>query len=104
MATNVRYGAAEHERFANEVRRESFCVLRDHLDRTALRAWGETFAPLLEANVKTAADDPNRGPQRFYVTLPFAGAFADPRIVFDPDVLAICARLVGDDMVMCQLA
>src|SRR5438270_921233 len=104
MTTSGRFSAAEHDRFADDVRRESFCVLRGQLDRDVLRAWGEAFRPLLEANVKSAADDPNRGPQRFYVTLPFSGVFADPRIVFDPDVLAICARLVGDDMVMCQLA
>ncbi len=99
-----RYDAAALDGFAGEVRRDSFCVLREHLDRDALRAWADAFAPLLAAHIATTADDPNRGPQRFYVTLPFAGVFADPRVVFDPDVLAICARLVGDDMVMCQLA
>lgn len=99
-----RYDAAALDRFADEVRRESYCVLRGHFDPALVRAWNEAFAPLLEQNVRTAADDPNRGPQRFYVTLPFAGVFADPRIVFDPDVLAICAQLVGEDLVMCQLA
>lgn len=100
----MRYDAAALDRFADEVRRESWCVLRDQLDPALLRAWNDAFRPLLEENVRTAADDPNRGPQRFYVTLPFHGVFADPRIVFDPDVLAICERLVGADMVMCQLA
>jgi hypothetical protein len=105
MATATgRYDAAALDGFADEVRRESFCLLRDHLDGDVLRAWAAAFRPLLEENVATSADDPNRGPQRFYVTLPFAGVFADPRIVFDPDVLAICDRIVGPDMVMCQLA
>jgi len=99
-----RYDAAALDRFADEVRRESYCVLRSQFDPALVRAWNEAFRPLLEENVRTAADDPNRGPQRFYVTLPFTGVFADPRIAFDPDVLAICARLVGEDMVMCQLA
>jgi ectoine hydroxylase-related dioxygenase (phytanoyl-CoA dioxygenase family) len=102
--TTGRYDADALDRFAEDVRRESFCVLRGQLDRDVLQAWAEAFGPLLEANVKTAADDPNRGPQRFYVTLPFAGVFADARAVFDPDVLAVCERLVGADMVMCQLA
>ena len=103
MATG-RYDGTALDGFAEDVRRDSFCVLREHLDRAALSRWAEAFAPLLDAHVSVAADDANRGPQRFYVTLPFAGVFADPRIVFDPDVLAICSRLVGDDMVMCQLA
>ncbi len=104
MAT--RYDETTLDRFAAEVRRESVCVLRGQLDRGALRAWGEAFAPLLDAHVRAAAasGEQNRGAARYYVTLPFNGPFADPRIVFDPDVLAICARLVGDDMVMCQLA
>ncbi|HEY0613063.1 MAG TPA: phytanoyl-CoA dioxygenase family protein [Candidatus Elarobacter sp.] len=104
MTTTGRYGDREHERFAEDVRRESFCVLRGHLDRELLRGWADAFAPLLDEHRKTAADDPNRGRERFYVTLPFAGVFANDRVVFDPDVLAICDRLVGPDMVMCQLA
>ena len=60
--------------------------------------------PLLRDHVATAVDDANRGPARYYVTLPFAEPFADPRVVFDPDVLAICRRLVGDTMVMCEFA
>ncbi len=99
-----RYTPEELDRFADEVRRESYCVLRDHFDRDLMRAWADAFRPLLEENIATSADDPNRGTQRFYVTLPFSGVFADPRVAFDPDVLAICDRLVGPDMVMCQLA
>ncbi|HEY0395092.1 MAG TPA: phytanoyl-CoA dioxygenase family protein [Candidatus Elarobacter sp.] len=104
VTTTGRYSTDDHERFAADVRRESFCVLRGHFGRDVLGAWSDAFAPLLDEHRKTAADDPNRGPERFYVTLPFAGVFADTRIIFDPDVLAICARLVGDDMVICQLA
>jgi len=104
MTAAGRYTAAEHDALAEEVRRESFGVLRAHLDRDLVRAWSDAFRPLLDAHVATTADDPNRGPQRYYVTLPFAGVFADPRVVFDADVLAICDRLVGPDMVMCQLA
>ena len=83
MSTAVgRYAPEQLDRFADEVRRESYCVLRHHLNRDLVRAWADAFAPLLDAHVATTADDPNRGPQRFYVTLPFAGVFADPRIVF----------------------
>ncbi|MFN2461144.1 MAG: phytanoyl-CoA dioxygenase family protein [Candidatus Velthaea sp.] len=89
---------------ADEVRRSSYCVLRNHVDRALLAAWSEAFVPLLEANVRANRGRENRGAERYYVTLPFRGVFADPRIAFDPDVLALCERLVGPDMVMCQLA
>jgi hypothetical protein len=104
--TTGRYDAATLDRYAQEVRDESFCVLRGQLDPGVVRGWAAAFAPLLDAQVRAARarGEQNRGVERYYVTLPFAGPFADPRIVFDPDVLAICARLVGEDMVMCQLA
>ena len=92
------------ERYADEVRRDSFCVLRAHIAPALVDAWNAAFLPLLRDHVATAVDDANRGPARYYVTLPFAEPFADPRVVFDPDVLAICRRLVGDTMVMCQFA
>ena len=46
----------------------------------------------------------NRGPARYYVTLPFIKPFADPCIYEDEDVLAIVYELVGAGAVMCQLA
>lgn len=100
----TRLDAGTLDRLAEAVRNESFCVLRGHLDPVRLRRWNAAFGPLLEAHVRDPSDDPNRGPRRYYVTLPFAGLFADPQIVFDADILAICARVVGEEMVMCQLA
>ena len=46
----------------------------------------------------------NRGPARYYVTLPFAAPFADPLVFEDEDVLAVVQRLVGDDAQLHQLA
>jgi hypothetical protein len=100
----MRYSAAEHDVFAREFNRDGLVVLRAHFDRELLRAWAREFEPLLEAGIARDAADPNRGPQRFYVTLPFCGVFADPAIYEDPDVLAIVERVAGPDPVMCQLA
>src|SRR5205085_5747147 len=62
------------------------------------------FEPLLDAHIRGESDNPNRGSQRFYVTLPFAGTFANRAMFEDDDVLAIVERVVGPDPVMCQLA
>lgn len=99
-----RYSAAEIEAFAEEVRREGFCILRKHFSPELIAAWREAFAPLLEAHVAREGHKQNRGPARYYVTLPFHQPFADPRIYEDEDVLGVCARLVGADMQLCQLA
>lgn len=100
----MRYTAAEHDAFARDFNRDSLVVLKEHIPRAKLERWREAFAPLLQAQVEKEKDDPNRGAQRFYVTLPFTGLFADPEIYADPDILAIVERVAGPDAVLCQLA
>lgn len=99
-----RYGADELDAFAEEVRREGFCILRRHFGPELIAAWREAFAPLLEAHIAREGHRLNRGPARYYVTLPFREPFADPRVYEDEDVLGVCTRLVGEDMQLHQLA
>jgi ectoine hydroxylase-related dioxygenase (phytanoyl-CoA dioxygenase family) len=100
----MRYSQTEIEVFTQAVLADGFCILPEHFPRAALDVWREAFAPLLETHIAREGHLENRGPARYYVTLPFAGPFADPAIFEDDDVLAICERLVGEDLVMCQLA
>lgn len=100
----MRYTAAEHDAFARDFNRDSLVLLKGHFPRDKLARWREAFQPLFEAQVEKDKDDPNRGAQRFYVTLPFQGIFADPEIYEDPDVLVIVERVAGPDPVLCQLA
>jgi len=100
----VRFSAHQLDALASAFNRDGIVVLRDHFDADVLRAWYRDFQPLLEAHVRGEQDNPNRGSQRFYVTLPFAGTFANPTLFEDDDVLAIVERVVGPDPVMCQLA
>jgi hypothetical protein len=99
-----RYRKSEIEEFTEAVLRDGFCVLREHFARETLASWRATFTPLLEEHIAREGHLQNRGPGRYYVTLPFAPPFADPSIYEDEDVLAIVSRLVGDDAVMPQLA
>jgi len=99
-----RYSATEIEAFADAVRRDGFCLLRAHFAAGLLNNWRAAFQPLLDAHIAREGHLQNRGPRRYYVTLPFVAPFAEPRIYEDEDVHAICAALVGADMVMCQLA
>jgi hypothetical protein len=99
-----RYHKSEIETFAGEVLRDGYCILREHFSREILNRWREAFAPLLETHMQREGHLQNRGPGRFYVTLPFAPPFAEAKIYEDEDVLAIVEKLVGEDAVMCQLA
>jgi Phytanoyl-CoA dioxygenase (PhyH) len=99
-----RYSKSEIEAFTQMALDDGFCILRNHLSTSILNNWREAFAPLLDEHIQREGHLQNRGPARYYVTLPFVEPFADPKIYEDEDVLAICERLVGEDMLMCQLA
>jgi ectoine hydroxylase-related dioxygenase (phytanoyl-CoA dioxygenase family) len=99
----MRHSQTEIEAFTQTVLTDGFCILREHFPRATLDVWLEAFR-LLETHIAREGHLENRGPARYYVTLPFAEPFADPSIFEDDDVLAICERLVGSDLVMCQLA
>ena len=99
-----RYSPEEIEAFAGQVLKDGFCVLPRHFPREKMDEWHEAFAPLLARHIEREGHRLNRGPSRYYVTLPFAAPFADPEVFEDEDVLGIVHALVGADAVMCQLA
>jgi hypothetical protein len=102
--TDMRYTAAEHDAFARDFNRDSVVILRDHIPRAKLARWAEAFGPLLQAQMAREKDAPNRGAQRFYVTLPFDDLFGDPEIYEDRDLLSVLQRIAGPEPVLCQLA
>jgi ectoine hydroxylase-related dioxygenase (phytanoyl-CoA dioxygenase family) len=89
---------------ADEVRATSMTILRGLFPVGTIDAWNQAFQPLLQQAIRTEGDDPNRGPNRYYVTLPFHGLWADPAIIDNDVIMAIVEDLVGADGVMCQLA
>src|SRR3954469_11279646 len=100
----LRYAEHELDAFAQQVIADGFCVLPEHYPAATLRRWNEQFLPLLHEHIEREGHLKNRGPSRYYVTLPFAAPWADPTLYEDDDVLAIVERLVGADPVMVQLA
>ncbi|HEY0404803.1 MAG TPA: phytanoyl-CoA dioxygenase family protein [Pyrinomonadaceae bacterium] len=99
-----RYRQSEIETFTQQTLAEGFCVLPGHFSIETLNVWREAFAPLLERHIAREGHLQNRGPGRYYVTLPFIAPFAEPAFYEDEDVLAIVQGLIGDDPVMPQLA
>jgi ectoine hydroxylase-related dioxygenase (phytanoyl-CoA dioxygenase family) len=99
-----RYSRVEIEEFTQRVFDDGFCLLPEHFPRALMDVWREAFAPLLARHIEREGHRQNRGPGRYYVTLPFTEPFADPRVFEDEDVLAIVKLLVGEDAAMSQLA
>ena len=90
---------------AQEVRETSCTLIKGLIPVETIDAWNQAFQPLLLGAMN--ADDeagPNRGPGRFYVTLPFHGLWADPQIIDNDVIMAVVSDLVGADGVMCQFA
>ena len=102
--TTGKFSTRELDSFVEQFHRDSFCILPAHFATSLLESWAKAFNPLLLAHIEREGHMKNRGANRYYVTLPFQGLFADPQIYEDSDILAICKKLVGDDMTMCQLA
>lgn len=102
--SNGRYSREEIECFAAQVLEDGFCLLPRHFSREKMDAWRKAFAPLLARHVEREGHRLNRGPARYYVTLPFAAPFADAEVFEDEDVVGIVHALVGTDAAMCQLA
>jgi hypothetical protein len=99
-----RYSESEIQEFVGRVLEDGFCVLPEHVAREKVGAWREAFAPLLERHVEREGHRLNRGPGRYYVTLPFREPFADPEVFEDEDLLAVVRGLVGGDAQFHQLA
>jgi ectoine hydroxylase-related dioxygenase (phytanoyl-CoA dioxygenase family) len=98
------YNCSEIEAFTQQVLTDGFCLLPEHFSKEKLELWREAFAPLLEKHIAREGHLQNRGPGRYYVTLPFTAPFNEPAFYEDEDILAIVDGLVGADPVMPQLA
>jgi ectoine hydroxylase-related dioxygenase (phytanoyl-CoA dioxygenase family) len=99
----MRYSNEEHDAYARIFERDGMVILKQHFRAETLAAWRQVFDGILAQKLheNTTAV---RGANRHYITLPFAGVFADESVFCDPDVLAIVERVAGEDPVMCQLA
>jgi len=95
---------AEARARADEVRQTSATILRGLIPTAVIDAWNQAFQPLLQEAVAREGDDPNRGANRYYVTLPFQDLWADPAIIDNDAIMAVVEELVGADGAMCQLA
>jgi ectoine hydroxylase-related dioxygenase (phytanoyl-CoA dioxygenase family) len=90
--------------YARQVLDTSVCVIPGVIDPAKIDLWYNSFLPLLNRHIEREGHRVNRGPNRYYVTLPFVEPFADPEIFENDLILSVVENLVGKDGVMCQLA
>ena len=89
---------------AEEILIEGFCVLHDQFPKSAVEACNAAFAPILRDYIAENAENPNRGPCRHYITLPFEPPLYDPCFFDDDTVVAIASQVLGEDFAIDQYA
>ena len=85
-----------------EIQDQGYCVLRAHLARPAIDACRDAFWPVLLAYLKTHAQQPNRGPHRHFLPMPFEPPCFAPDFFFDAEVLKIVRGVMDDRVVADQ--
>ena len=64
----------------------------------------EAFEPIADAFLAEHADNPNRGPNRHYIPLPFRPPLYNPAFFDDDTVFTIISGILSEDMVIDQFA
>jgi hypothetical protein len=85
-----------------ELRERGFCILRGHFPRQLIDECHKAFSPVLSDYLKTRGDQPNRGPHRHFLAMPFEPPCFAPEFFFDPDVLAIVRGVMDERAVADQ--
>jgi hypothetical protein len=98
-----KYSSAQLDEFAERFRQDGFVILPQHFPSEKLATWNDTFLALMQERIAKGTASA-RGPQRYYISLPFTPPFADPAIFEDPDILYILRSVGGPDLVMPELA
>jgi hypothetical protein len=85
-----------------EIRDKGYCVLRAHFPRSLVDRCRDAFWPVLLAYLATHGDEPNRGPYRHFIPMPFEPPCFTPEFFMDPGVLSIVYGLMGGRIVADQ--
>jgi hypothetical protein len=88
MAMQSSDGVAAAEKVA-EIRDQGYCVLKAHFAPPVVERCRDAFRPILLGYLKTHGSEPNRGPHRHFVPMPFEPPCFAPEFFFDAGVLRI---------------
>lgn len=72
-----------------ELLENGYCVLRARLPKGAIDACKDAFWPILLTYLKKHGHEPNRGPHRHFLPMPFEPPCFAPEFFFDAEVLSI---------------
>src|ERR1700733_12000551 len=85
-----------------ELQEHGFCVLKAHLPGALIDACREAFWPILLGYLESHREEPNRGPHRHFMPMPFEPPCFAPEFFFDAGVLSIVHGVMDDRIVADQ--
>lgn len=84
-----------------ELEERGFCVLRSALATSLVDDCRDAFWPVLSAYLATSPE-PNRGPARHFLPMPFDPPCFSPGFFFHEDLLRVVHEVMGDRVVADQ--
>jgi hypothetical protein len=85
-----------------EIQDKGYCVLKEHFGRPVIDACRGAFWPVLDAYLKAHSHEPNRGPHRHFLPMPFESPCFAPEFFFDHAVLGIVRGVMDESVVADQ--
>jgi ectoine hydroxylase-related dioxygenase (phytanoyl-CoA dioxygenase family) len=85
-----------------EIYENGYCVLEGRFSTALIERCREAFWPVLRNYLTRHRDEPNRGPHRHFLPMPFDPPCFDPAFFFDDEVLATVRGAMDDRVVADQ--
>lgn len=85
-----------------EIQDRGYCVLSAHLPQGLVNDCRDAFWPVLLAHLRAHGHEPNRGPDRHFLPMPFEPPCYAPEFFFDPDIVSIVHGVMDDRVVADQ--
>jgi ectoine hydroxylase-related dioxygenase (phytanoyl-CoA dioxygenase family) len=86
----------------NELLLNGFCVIQNCLQASTVDGCRRVFLPHLSEYIARNENEPNRGPYRFFLPMPFTPPCFSSEFFFNPKVLAIVHTVLDDRVVADQ--
>ena len=97
-------GALQIADHVEKINRIGYTILESVLPDDAVAAMAAAFAPRYQANLETIRNDPNRGPMRHYIVLPFEAPLYQSAFHGNSEIYAIVRAILGEDVYCNQFA
>lgn len=103
QSLSTAHRATELEQYAQELKQDGICVIRNLFDRELIEEWAQAFERLFQERQNRPGGLAPREQARYYLTLPWVSPFANKDVFANPTILGVLNRVFTQEYVMVQL-